>query len=63
MRLTVRRVVEAVAVFPDREKLRCEHPKLEDGRIRQALEYATTAKVAQERHKTRPDPSPGQVKT
>ncbi len=40
LRLTVRRVVEAVAVYPNREELRREYPELEDADIRQALEYA-----------------------
>jgi uncharacterized protein (DUF433 family) len=40
LRLTVRRVVEAVAVYPDRNELRREYPELEDADIRQALEYA-----------------------
>jgi len=40
MRLTVRRVLEALAVYPDREDLRAEYPELEDEDIRQALEYA-----------------------
>jgi uncharacterized protein (DUF433 family) len=40
LRLTVRRVVEAVAVYPDRDELRREYPELEDEDIRQALEYA-----------------------
>lgn len=40
MRLTVRRVVEAVALYPDRDELRREYPELEDEDIRQALEYA-----------------------
>jgi uncharacterized protein (DUF433 family) len=40
LRLTVRRVVEAVAAHPDREELRREYPELEDEDIRQALEYA-----------------------
>ena len=40
LRLTVRRVVEAVATYPDRRELRCEYPELEDEDIRQALEYA-----------------------
>jgi len=42
MRLTVRRVLEALATFPDREELRREYPELEDEDIRQALEYAAT---------------------
>ena len=40
MRLTVRRVVEAVALYPDREELRREYPEIEDEDIRQALEFA-----------------------
>jgi uncharacterized protein (DUF433 family) len=40
LRLTVRRVVEAVAAHPDREELRREYPELEDEDIRQALQYA-----------------------
>jgi uncharacterized protein (DUF433 family) len=40
MRLTVRRVLEALATYPDREQLRAEYPEVEDEDIRQALEYA-----------------------
>jgi len=40
LRLTVRRVVEAVAAYPDREELHREYPELQDEDIRQALEYA-----------------------
>lgn len=40
MRLTVRRVLEALATYPDREELRVEYPELEDEDIRQALEFA-----------------------
>jgi uncharacterized protein (DUF433 family) len=40
MRLTVRRVLEAMATYPDRDELRAEYPELEDEDIRQALEYA-----------------------
>jgi len=40
MRLTVRRVLEALATYPDREVLLAEYPELEDEDIRQALEYA-----------------------
>jgi uncharacterized protein (DUF433 family) len=40
LRLTVRRVLEALAIYPDRSKLRTEYPELEDEDIRQALEYA-----------------------
>lgn len=40
MRLTVRRVVEAVALYPNRTELTAEYPELEDEDIRQALEFA-----------------------
>jgi uncharacterized protein (DUF433 family) len=40
LRLSVRRVLEALATYPDREELRAEFPELEDDDIRQALEYA-----------------------
>ena len=40
MRLTVRRVVEAVALYPDRQELMVEYPELEEEDIRQALEFA-----------------------
>ncbi|MCX7108631.1 MAG: DUF433 domain-containing protein [Proteobacteria bacterium] len=40
MRLTVRRVVEAVALYPDRAELKAEYPELEDEDIRQTLEFA-----------------------
>jgi uncharacterized protein (DUF433 family) len=40
MRLTVRRVVEIVALYPDRDELKQEYPELEDDDIRQALEFA-----------------------
>ncbi len=40
MRLTVRRVLEALATYPDRKELRAEYPELEDEDIRQSLAYA-----------------------
>ncbi len=40
LRLTVRRVVELVALYPDRKELQREFPELEDEDIRQALAYA-----------------------
>lgn len=40
MRLTVRRVVEAVALHPNWDELRSEYPELEPEDIRQALEFA-----------------------
>ena len=43
MRLTVRRVVEIVALYPDRTELRREYPELEDEDIRQALAYAAAS--------------------
>ena len=40
MRLTVRRVVEAVALYPDWDELQREYPELEKDDIRQALQFA-----------------------
>ena len=40
MRLTVRRVVEAVALYPDREDLFRNYPELESEEVQQALEFA-----------------------
>lgn len=40
MRLTVRRVVEAAALYPDRNELRKEYPELEDEDVAQALDFA-----------------------
>jgi uncharacterized protein (DUF433 family) len=40
LRLTVRRVVEAVAMYPDRRELEREFPELEPEDIREALAYA-----------------------
>ena len=40
LRLTVRRVVEAVAVYPNWDDLRSEYPELEREDMRQALEFA-----------------------
>ncbi len=42
LRLTVRRIVELAAIYPDRSELRREYPELEDEDIRQALLYAAT---------------------
>jgi uncharacterized protein (DUF433 family) len=41
-RLTVRRVIELLATYPDREELRQEFPELEDEDIRQALIFASS---------------------
>ena len=40
LRLTVRRVVEAVALYPNRKDLKREYPELEEADIREALAYA-----------------------
>jgi len=40
LRLTVRRVLQAIALYPDREELRREYPELEDEDLRQALAFA-----------------------
>lgn len=40
LRLTVRRLVELVALYPDRRELFREYPELEEEDIRQALMYA-----------------------
>ena len=40
MRLTVRRVIEALAIYPNWDDLRHEYPELEPEDIRQALEFA-----------------------
>jgi uncharacterized protein (DUF433 family) len=42
LRLTVRRVIELLATYPDREELRQEFPELEEEDIEQALLYAST---------------------
>lgn len=40
LRLTVRRVIELLATYPNREELRQEFPELEDEDIQQALIFA-----------------------
>ena len=40
LRLTVRRVLEALAAYPDRAELKREYPELEDEDIRQVLAFA-----------------------
>lgn len=42
LRLSVRRVVELVATYPDRDELAREFPELEPEDIRQALLYAAS---------------------
>jgi uncharacterized protein (DUF433 family) len=51
MRLTVRRVVAAVAAYADRQDLFRNYPDLEEDDIRQALEYAA-ANLADEVYET-----------
>lgn len=43
MRITVRRVLEALATYPNREEFRAEYPDLEDEDVRQALAYAAAS--------------------
>lgn len=43
LRLTVRRVLEALAAYPDRADILREYPELEPEDIRQVLGYAATA--------------------
>ena len=40
MRLTVRRVVEAIAIYPNRDDLFRNYPELEPEDVRQALAFA-----------------------
>ncbi|MCX7144776.1 MAG: DUF433 domain-containing protein [Sulfuritalea sp.] len=42
MRLTVRRVVAAVALYPNRDELLKEFPELDAEDVRQALEFAAS---------------------
>nr|WP_287736080.1 DUF433 domain-containing protein [Microcystis sp. M113S1] len=42
LRLTVRRVIELLATYPDRAELHQEFPELEDEDIRQALIFASS---------------------
>jgi uncharacterized protein (DUF433 family) len=39
LRLTVRRVLEALATYPDRQELKREYPEIEDEDMRQALAF------------------------
>jgi uncharacterized protein (DUF433 family) len=43
LRLTVRRVLEALATYPDRAELFREYPELEPEDLRQVLGFAATA--------------------
>jgi uncharacterized protein (DUF433 family) len=42
-RLTVRRVLEILAIYPNREELHREYPELEEEDIQQALAYAAAS--------------------
>ncbi|BCL36138.1 DUF433 domain-containing protein [Nostoc sp. MS1] len=42
LRLTVRRVIELLTIYSDREELHQEFPELEDEDIRQALIFASS---------------------
>ena len=42
LRLTVRRVIEILAAYPDRAELKQESPELEDEDIRQALLFTSS---------------------
>jgi len=48
MRLSVRRVVSAVAAYPDRRDLLRNYPDLEEEDIRQALEFAAASLADEE---------------
>ncbi len=43
MRLTVRRVLEALATYPNREQLFAEYPDLEEEDLRQAMAFAAAS--------------------
>lgn len=45
LRFTVRRVLQILALYPNRAELRLEYPELDDEDIRQALFYASTHHV------------------
>jgi uncharacterized protein (DUF433 family) len=40
LRLTVKRVLEAIALYPDRDELKRQYPELDDDDIQQALAFA-----------------------
>ena len=43
MRLTVRRVLEILALYPDRQELYLNYPSLEEADVSQALAYAAAS--------------------
>lgn len=40
LRITVRRVLDALASYPSREAMRVDYPELDDEDVRQSLAYA-----------------------
>ena len=42
LRITVRRVLDIVATYPNREAIRRDFPELDDADIAQALQYAAS---------------------
>ena len=42
LRLTVRRVIELLAIYPNREELRQEFPEIEDADIQQSLIFVSS---------------------
>ncbi|MBA3533839.1 MAG: DUF433 domain-containing protein [Ardenticatenales bacterium] len=40
LRMTVRRIIELLVIYPDREELYHEYPEVDEEDIRQALMYA-----------------------
>ncbi|MDQ2731103.1 MAG: DUF433 domain-containing protein [Armatimonadota bacterium] len=42
LRITVRRVLQALAMYPDREEFKREYPEIEDEDVRQALQFAAS---------------------
>ncbi len=43
MRLTVRRVLEAISLYPNRSDLFREYPELQEEDVKQALEFAAAS--------------------
>ena len=43
LRLTVRRVLELLALYPDRAELQREYPELQEEDVQQALAYAAAS--------------------
>lgn len=43
LRISVRRLLDALATYPDREEFRAEYPEIDDEDIRQALAYAAAS--------------------